>query len=134
MFELTEQPLVNKLSNSGQPDFAKLARMPCLFMNEGTGVEVCRVGHFTCTHIVGREVVFDYTLDPEIPAIENSLIFANRLASTCRMILSFRRITGQSRSSTFTKSSCLPSVRAGNARVYFGSRSMSGSNPNSCRS
>lgn len=36
MFEYTEHALVDQLRNAGQPDFAKLTHLPCLFMNEGT--------------------------------------------------------------------------------------------------
>jgi hypothetical protein len=91
MFEYTEQPLVNQLSQNGQPDFAALGRLPCLFMNEGTGAEVCRVGTIARTRIVGREVVFDYVLDPEVPALENSLIHANRLAMDMPQEFEFSR-------------------------------------------
>ncbi len=80
LFEYTEQALVDQFSQNGQPDLGALARLPCLFMNEGTGAEVCRVGTIARTRIVGREVVFDYVLDPDVPPLENSLIHANRLA------------------------------------------------------
>ena len=80
MFEYTEQPLAEQFSANGQPAFDRLARLPCLFMNEGTGTEVCRVGTVTRTRVVNREVIFDYVLDPDVPLLENSLIYANRLA------------------------------------------------------
>lgn len=54
--------------------------MPCLFMNEGLSVEVCRFRTVTHTRIVNREVVFDHVPDPDVPSLENSLIYVNRLA------------------------------------------------------
>ncbi len=80
VFEYTEVPLAAQFSNEGQPAFDRLARLPCLFMNEGVGEEVCRVGTVTRSRVVNREVVFDYVLDPDVPPLENSLIHANRLA------------------------------------------------------
>lgn len=80
MFEYTEQPLAEQFSDNEQPAFDRLVRLPCLFMNEGTGAEVCRVGTVTRTRVVNREVVFDYVLDSDVPPLENSLIYANRLA------------------------------------------------------
>jgi hypothetical protein len=80
MFEYTEAPLVEQFTANGQPAFDRLVRLPCLFMNEGTGAEVCRVGTVTRTRMVNREVMFDYVLDGDVPPLENSLIYANRLA------------------------------------------------------
>lgn len=80
VFEYTEQPVIDLFSDNGQPALDRLVRLPCLFMNEGIGAEVCRVGSVTRTRIVNREVVFDYVLDPDVPPLENSLVYANRLA------------------------------------------------------
>lgn len=80
VFEYTEAPLVEQFSQDGQPAFDKLTRLPCLFMDEGTGAEVCRVGTITRTRLVNREVIFDYALDADVPPLENSLVYANRLA------------------------------------------------------
>jgi len=80
VFEYTEPPVAAPFTDNGQPAFERMIRLPCLFMNEGTGAEVCRVGSVTRTRVVGREVVFDYVLDADVPPLENSLIYANRLA------------------------------------------------------
>ena len=80
VFEYTEAPLVAQFSDNGQPTFDRLARLPCLFMNEGVGAEICRVGTITRSRVVNREVMFDYVVDVDVPPLENSLIYANRLA------------------------------------------------------
>ena len=80
VFEYTEQHLATQFTSDQQPAFDRMARLACLFMNEGSGAEVCRVGTITRTRVVNREVVFDYALDPDVPPLENSLIYANRLA------------------------------------------------------
>jgi hypothetical protein len=79
VFEYTEADLAAQFSEGGQPVFARLVRLPCLFMNEGVGEEICRVGTITRTRIVNREVMFDYALDDDVPPLQNSLIYANRL-------------------------------------------------------
>lgn len=131
MFEYTEQPLVDQFGQQGQPDFAALGRLPCLFMNEGTGAEVCRVGTIARTRIVGREVVFDYVLDPEVPPLENSLIHANRLAMDMPQDFEFSRNHWAVKMSISTACYCGRSDRAGNALPCSGSNSTNGSSPNS---
>jgi len=80
VFEYTEASLADHFSAGGQPDFDRLTRLPCLFMPEGTGDEVCRVGSINHARVVGKEVVFEYTLDPDVPPLQNKIVYANRLA------------------------------------------------------
>lgn len=80
MFEYTEEPLAQHFSDNGQPALERLARLPCLFMSEGTGAEICRVGSVTRARLVNREIMFEYVLDADVPPLDNSLIYANRLA------------------------------------------------------
>lgn len=79
LFEYTEEDVANKFRRDGNPDFASLARLPCLFMNEGTENEIARVGMLVRTRIVGRDVVLEYTFDEAVPPILNSSIFLNKL-------------------------------------------------------
>ncbi len=51
MFEYIKQPLVEQFSDNGQPAFDRLARLPCLLVNEGMGAVVCRAGTFTRTRV-----------------------------------------------------------------------------------
>lgn len=78
MFEYTEPDLAAKFRANGQPLLDRLTRLPCLFMSEGTEDETCRVGLITRARIVNREIIFEYTLDLEIPPLQNSVIYANR--------------------------------------------------------
>jgi hypothetical protein len=77
MFEYTDAVLRDQFQQEGTPDFNRLVRLPCLFMNEGSTDEVCHVGHITRARIIGREVHFEYTLDAEVPPLKNALIYAN---------------------------------------------------------
>jgi hypothetical protein len=80
MFEYTEDPLAELFREGGVPALDRLARLPCLFMNEGANDEVCRVGSITRARMVNREVVFEYALDPDVPPLLNSVIYASRNA------------------------------------------------------
>lgn len=80
MFEYTEEHLIEQFQDEGVPQLDRLMRLPCLFMNEGTDDEVCRVGNLTRARIVNGEVVFEYVLDPDVPPLTNNTIFANRNA------------------------------------------------------
>lgn len=79
MWEYTERPLAEQFKANSQPDFDRLARLPCLFMNEGRGEEICRVGSIVRPRVVGNEVVFEYTLDPDVPPLQNKTIYGGRL-------------------------------------------------------
>lgn len=78
MFEYTEDHLTEQFRVEGVPQLDRLMRLPCLFMNEGVDDQVCRVGTITRARIVNREVVFEYALDPDVPPLLNSVIYANR--------------------------------------------------------
>lgn len=80
MFEYTEDHLTEQFREGGVPALDRLMRLPCLFMDEGIGDEVCRVGTITRARIVNREIVFEYALEPDVPPLPNSVIFANRAA------------------------------------------------------
>jgi hypothetical protein len=79
IFEFTEDDIVAKFKRDGQPLFDELSRLPCLFMQEGTGDELARVGTVTRARIVGREILIEYTLDLDIPAVPNSAIFSRKI-------------------------------------------------------
>ncbi len=78
MFNYTDQRLAAAFQGNGGPDFDQLIRLPSLLMNEGRGGEICRVGQVTRARIAGRELHFDFELDPAAPALTNGLIWANR--------------------------------------------------------
>lgn len=80
LFEYTEPHLAAQFSADGQPLLDHLTRLPCLFMTEGTADETCHVGLINRARIASREVIFEYTLDVDVPPLQNSVIYANRLA------------------------------------------------------
>jgi hypothetical protein len=79
MFEYTETHVAAHFNADGQPLLDRLSQLPCLFMTEGTGDEVCRVGQINRARIANREIIFEYTLDADVPPLQNSLIYASRL-------------------------------------------------------
>lgn len=91
IFEFTEDHLIEQFRDAGGPALDRLVRLPCLFMNEGTGDEICRVGSITRARIANREVVFEYALDPDVPPLLNSVIYANRNALDMRTDFEFSR-------------------------------------------
>lgn len=72
-FEYTEQLLADRFKPGGQLDFAALAALPTLFVEEtsGQGDQVARVGTITRVRISGYNLAFEYTYDLSIPAISN---------------------------------------------------------------
>jgi hypothetical protein len=80
VFEYTEPHLIEQFSEGGQPSFDRLMRLPCLFMTEGIREEVGRVGTVNRARVVGQDVVFEYTLDPDVPPLQNQSVYANRLS------------------------------------------------------
>lgn len=78
MFYYTDQGLAAQLSADGRPLLDRLRAFPSLFIPEGRGDEVCRVGTVTAARITGNEVRFEYALDPDVPPMTNAALFALR--------------------------------------------------------
>jgi hypothetical protein len=78
MFEDTEAHLRDQFKDGDLPDLKRLTTLPCLFIPEGTGDQVCRVGSITRSRISNGEVTFDYTLDADIPPFRNAQLFAKK--------------------------------------------------------
>ena len=78
LFEYTDAALTRKFKDGDDPRLDKLARHPCLFMLEGSGDQLARVGTITRARIVRREVAIDFAFDPEVSPIPNHAIFARR--------------------------------------------------------
>jgi hypothetical protein len=78
LFEYTEPHLTRQFSENGQPSLDRISRQPCLFMPEGTSGVTSRRSNRA--RIANREVIFEYTLDPDVPPLQNSLICTSRLA------------------------------------------------------
>jgi hypothetical protein len=79
LFEYTDEAVIARFRDvAGTPLLSELIQHPCVFMQEGTGDEVARVGTITQARIVGRELIFEYTLTPEVPPLLNRTIYANK--------------------------------------------------------
>ncbi len=69
--------LIERFKPQGALDVKALTEHPVLFVSEinGTGDQRARVGTISRVRVSsGRDVVIDYVIDPEIPAISNSIL------------------------------------------------------------
>ncbi len=78
IFEFTDTHLIEHFKPNNTLLVEQLTQLPCLLMQEGRGNEVAYVGHIARPRISGKEIVFEYTLDTEVPPLTNSLIFEKR--------------------------------------------------------
>ena len=79
MFEYTDDHIAAYFRNEGMPILERLTALPCLFCEEGTESEVAYVGQINRARISGREVVLEISLDAEVPPLENSMMYSNRI-------------------------------------------------------
>lgn len=80
VFEYTDDHIADQFRQDGNLLLDRLTALPCLFMQEGMGDEIAYVGQINRARVVGRDVSFEYTLDAEVPPLQNSMIYANRMA------------------------------------------------------
>jgi hypothetical protein len=78
MFEYTDEVLAKQFWKGETLLVDRLIQYPCLFACEGIDDQLAHVGTITRARVVGRDVVFEYSLDPDVPPIPNRTIFANR--------------------------------------------------------
>ena len=81
LFEYTDEHIADQFRQGGNdllPE--RLTALPFLFMQEGRGDEIAYVGEINRARVVGNEVSFEYTLDAEVPPLQNSMIYLNRIA------------------------------------------------------
>lgn len=78
MFEYTDAALVAQFRDGELPALERLRSLPSLFIQEGVQDEVCRVGTVTAARIANGEVRFEYAIDPDVPAMRNSFLFARK--------------------------------------------------------
>lgn len=80
LFEYTANHISDQFQQNGIPLLDHLTALPCLFIQEGTGDEIAHVGQISRARIGGNDVSFEYTFDGEVPPLQNSIIYANRMA------------------------------------------------------
>jgi len=78
IFEYTNTKISNQYKQEKTLLLDDLIRLPCLFMQEGRADEIAYVGRINRVHIEGKDIVFEYSLDNEVPPLRNSTIYANR--------------------------------------------------------
>ena len=79
MFEYTENHIANQFQQDGNPLLDLLTALPCLFCEEGTTDEVACVGQINRARISGRDVSLEVSFDAEVPPLQNSMMYANRV-------------------------------------------------------
>jgi hypothetical protein len=78
MFEFTDANLSAQFKDGDLPALDRLRSLPCLFIPEGIQDQVCRVGTVTSARITNDEVRYEYALDPDVPPMQNSFLFAHK--------------------------------------------------------
>jgi hypothetical protein len=78
LFEYTDNQVADMFRENGNVLLDRMARLPCLFMNEGRGDELAYVGSVLRPRVVNREIHFEYVLDAEVAPLQNRVIYANR--------------------------------------------------------
>jgi hypothetical protein len=80
VFEYTDDHLQEQFRQDGNGSLLldRLTALPCLFMQEGTADQPAYVGQMNRPRISGKQISFEYTLDAEVPQLQNGMIYANR--------------------------------------------------------
>lgn len=78
MFEYTADEIRTLFRTEAGILFDQLIKLPCLFMAEGTGSEVARVGRIYDYRVSGEEVVFEYSFDQTVPSLLNRTVHAHK--------------------------------------------------------
>lgn len=79
MFEYTDEHITDQFRNEGQPMLDLLTALPCLFCEEGTTDEIAYVGQINRARITGTDLSMEISIDTDIPPLQNSMIYANRM-------------------------------------------------------
>lgn len=79
LFEYTSEALAAELGGATAPNLARLATLPCLFMQEGTEHQLARVGTIRNPRLSGGSITFEYYFDPDIAPLPNWRIHQNKL-------------------------------------------------------
>jgi hypothetical protein len=80
LFEYTDDAIADQFRQGGNLLLDRLTALPCLFMQEGVGDEIAHAGQINRARVVASDVSFEYSLDAEVPPLQNSMIYANRMA------------------------------------------------------
>ena len=78
VFEYTEDHLARRFTEGEKLNLEPLIQLPCLFMEEGTGDQLARVGQITSARRSGGDILIEYGFDLDIRPIPNATIFATK--------------------------------------------------------
>lgn len=79
LFEYTDDHIADQYRHEGNPILDRLTTLPCLFCEEGITDKVAYVGQINRARITGRDLALEISFDAEVPPLQNSMIFANRM-------------------------------------------------------
>lgn len=79
MFEYTDDHIADQFRQNGSPMLDRLTALPCLFCEEGVMDQIARVGQINRARVVGRDVALEIGFDAEVPTLQNSVLYMNRL-------------------------------------------------------
>lgn len=80
VFEYTDDHIAKQFQRDSLPNLDELRKLPCLFMQEGTGNEIARIGIINHARIAGGKIIYEYALDADVAPLPNSTIYQNRIA------------------------------------------------------
>ena len=80
ILEYTDGHIADQFQQNGALLLDRLTTLPCLFMQEGVQNQIAYVGQVNRARMAANEVSFEYALDAEVPPLQNSMIYANRMA------------------------------------------------------
>ena len=78
IFEHTDSEVAAKFKSGAKPLLEELIKLPCIFMQEGTGDSLARLGTITRARISGSSITIDYTYSLDIPPLPNAIIFNSK--------------------------------------------------------
>jgi hypothetical protein len=79
IFESTDRRIARRYTTDrDEPDFVGLAELPCLFMVEGTGDQLARVGRLVSGRVRGGVATLEYEFDRRVASLRNRDLHANR--------------------------------------------------------
>ena len=79
MFEYTDEHIAAQFKQTGSPKLDRLTSLPCLFCEEGVTNEIAHIGQINRARVVGRELALEISFDADVPPLQNSMMYANRV-------------------------------------------------------
>jgi hypothetical protein len=79
LFEYTDEHVAEQFQQTAGLALDRLTTLPCLFCEEGTQNEVAYVGQINRARITGKDLSLEISFDAEVPPLQNSMIYANRM-------------------------------------------------------